>query len=561
MGFLPFGFLGVDVFFVISGYLITKIVYQEVSDGRFSIVQFYLRRTRRIIPLVLVTCLVALMIGIFVMLPDDLENLSQSIIATNLFANNILLLITTGNYWDIVNDYKPLMHTWSLGVEEQFYLLYPIIFFGLGTKYKRVILPIIILLSLVSLILYFGGAKEASKFYSIQYRFFELSLGGIGAIMVGQKVIKPWLKLMLVFLLTALLVVNIEIPTELRLIATVVISLLLLLFVTEQNFALLSNPLMVWVGKISFSLYMWHQVVLSYARYVLIEEVLLVHVIPLTIVIFFLSAISFHLVEQPFRNKAKIKNSGLLVTVGVLFLLSTGISFYIYLQAGVVRDVPELNIIRADNPTNLNLFSKKGNPHSKFNARIYELNKPFSETQNIKVLVVGNSFARDWANVLLCSKFKDSIEVSYIFDPYSSKDAKERFAKADYIHFSEIDTGTFNTYKKDFSLSKENIWVVGTKNFGHNNGLYFNQPKSESYCKQRVFIGSKFVESNNWLKNQWYNRYIDLIGLVANEKKEVPIFTPDCKFISQDCRHFTEFGAEYFGNLLDQSNYSEALFE
>jgi peptidoglycan/LPS O-acetylase OafA/YrhL len=111
MRYLPNGYLGVDVFFAISGYLITKIVYNEAVNSQFSIINFYLRRIRRIIPLVLFTTFIALLVGIFVMLPDDLENLSQSVFATNFFANNILLLKTVGDYWATVNEFKPLMHT------------------------------------------------------------------------------------------------------------------------------------------------------------------------------------------------------------------------------------------------------------------------------------------------------------------------------------------------------------------------------------------------------------------------------------------------------------------
>ena len=127
LGFAATGFLGVDVFFVISGYLITGIVLDDIARGRFTFADFYRRRVRRILPLSLITSLVALLLGTLVMLPDDLENLAQSVVATNLFSNNILQAITTRNYWDIVNEYKPLMHTWSLGVEEQFYLFWPLI--------------------------------------------------------------------------------------------------------------------------------------------------------------------------------------------------------------------------------------------------------------------------------------------------------------------------------------------------------------------------------------------------------------------------------------------------
>lgn len=128
LNFLPNGYLGVDVFFVISGFLITNIIYKEQSQNNFSIINFYKRRVRRIIPLTMFISLVALLMGIIFMLPEDIISLSKSVIATNLFSNNILLYITSSDYWDVSINYKPLMHTWSLGIEEQFYLFYPLVF-------------------------------------------------------------------------------------------------------------------------------------------------------------------------------------------------------------------------------------------------------------------------------------------------------------------------------------------------------------------------------------------------------------------------------------------------
>ena len=182
MGYLPNGYLGVDVFFVISGFLITKIVYGQSLGNNFSIIDFYLRRIRRIIPLVLFICFVVLILGIALMLPGDLKSVSQSIIATNLFSNNILLLLTTADYWNVVNDLKPLMHTWSLGVEEQFYFLYPIVFLLCKGNRSKFILPILVVLTLISFFLFLSSDNESLKFYSIQFRFFELAIGGIGSI-------------------------------------------------------------------------------------------------------------------------------------------------------------------------------------------------------------------------------------------------------------------------------------------------------------------------------------------------------------------------------------------
>ena len=123
-----------------------------------------------------------------VMLPDDLENLAQSVIATNFFGNNVLQAITTKNYWDVVNEFKPLMHTWSLGIEEQYYLVYPILFLLLRRKLSW-LLPALFTLTIASLILFFSSYEEHLKFYMLPFRFFELSIGGLAAIYLQNRLL------------------------------------------------------------------------------------------------------------------------------------------------------------------------------------------------------------------------------------------------------------------------------------------------------------------------------------------------------------------------------------
>ena len=132
-GFLKSGYLGVDVFLVIAGFLTTRNLEKrvwspDVSGGRKWYLSFVSSRVIRLLPVLLVAGLLAMVIGWVTMLPDDYENLSESVIATNLFGNNILAAITTGNYWDVANDYKPLMHTWYVGLLMQIYLVYPLLF-------------------------------------------------------------------------------------------------------------------------------------------------------------------------------------------------------------------------------------------------------------------------------------------------------------------------------------------------------------------------------------------------------------------------------------------------
>lgn len=552
MGFLPNGYLGVDVFFAISGYLITKIVYQEALEGRFSIAQFYLRRTRRIIPLVLFTSLVAMALGLFVMLPDDFENLCQSVLATNVFANNLLLLFTTGNYWDIVNEFKPLMHTWSLGVEEQFYIFYPLVFMLLGGNRRDFIFPVLVVFSVVSLMLYLFVGSGASKFYLIQYRFFELSLGGLGAIVFKDKLLNGRFSLVYVAALLGILLFAYSLPPQVNLILVTLLSTLLLVSHNAENkwmTLLMENQVMSWLGKISFSLYMWHQIVLAFTRYFVTDTIGLLECVWLFALIVALSVASYFLVEQPFRNKQTVGTKTLLLTVGLSFAFICSAAYFFYSIAGVVRDVPELGLYKADQKQNT--MGRKRNIHNAYNSKIHDLDKPFEAAPGIKVLIMGNSFARDFANVVLESKWGSNVSISYTFKLNDHKDFGQRVQQADIIFFSEMDKDELRSLAAEFNIDTNKVWNVGTKNFGSNNGIFYNQPKNDNYCKQRTHMRQGVLERNLKLNAEWGSRYVDLIALVVDEDNKMPVFTPDCKFISQDCSHLTEAGAKLFAGLVD----------
>ena len=124
-GFLPYGYLGVDIFLVISGYLFVKQITAQITQNEFHYFSFITKKILRLWPIIIVAIISSLIIGYFLMLPDDYENLAESAIASSVFANNILQCITTKNYWDIVNLYKPLMHLWYVGLLMQAYIIFP----------------------------------------------------------------------------------------------------------------------------------------------------------------------------------------------------------------------------------------------------------------------------------------------------------------------------------------------------------------------------------------------------------------------------------------------------
>ena len=149
LNFIQGGFYGVDVFFVISGYLITSMILHQKSNSAFSIMNFYERRARRILPALIIVMLACIPFAFILMQPDDLENFGQSLISTSLMANNVLLYLTSG-YWDLTSEFKPLLHTWSLGVEEQFYIIFPMLILAMYQVNLRGLLYVTLSLTIVS---------------------------------------------------------------------------------------------------------------------------------------------------------------------------------------------------------------------------------------------------------------------------------------------------------------------------------------------------------------------------------------------------------------------------
>ncbi len=198
MGLLKTGYLGVDAFFVINGFLVIPSVVRKMANGNFSYIPFVLKRWIRLYPMIVLATTVCLAIGFFGMLPDNYENVGQAVVASNLMSENILSAITTHDYWNVVNDYNPLMHLWYVGVLFEFYILFSLILWY-AKKIARVssekgLCNVLYVLTAVSFLLYIIPIAGANKFYFIQYRFFELGLGGILALKAQKMTFKQSLK-------------------------------------------------------------------------------------------------------------------------------------------------------------------------------------------------------------------------------------------------------------------------------------------------------------------------------------------------------------------------------
>jgi peptidoglycan/LPS O-acetylase OafA/YrhL len=176
------GFVGVDVFFVISGYLITTIILTELEQGKFSLINFYGRRALRILPALFLVMLVCIQFAWFWLLPSDMKGFSQSLVTVSVFASNILFWRKSG-YFDTASELKPLLHTWSLAVEEQYYILFPLflmLFWGRGKRWMLVTLGLVSIASL-AVAQWAAYAKPAVAFYLLPTRAWELLIGALAA--------------------------------------------------------------------------------------------------------------------------------------------------------------------------------------------------------------------------------------------------------------------------------------------------------------------------------------------------------------------------------------------
>jgi peptidoglycan/LPS O-acetylase OafA/YrhL len=540
-GGLPNGYLGVDVFFVISGYLITQIINREMGKGSFGFGQFCMRRARRILPLSLVVALATAVVGMVCMLPDDLENLGQSVVATNLCANNLLQAITTRDYWDVVNEYKPLMHTWSLGVEEQFYVLYPALFVVARRGPRRLLLGgVLMALGAVSVALTWSSWPEWAKFYLLPFRFYELAAGGLVAISLRDRLLSPYAGLVPLFALLGILAAPPgTVPERLLVPSVVALACWLMATANDRSFYLrvvLSSVGLVAIGRISFSLYMWHQPVLAFMRYAVVQQPGPEAYIGALIITFLLSGATYRFVEQPFRNHDIVPRTLFVSSMAVGFAVATALGLYLHVVGGVVRDVPELGI------------EKRGPRvrHGAYNSRVRTLSGSFSaDSDKLRILVVGNSFARDWVNVLLESRQASNFEISYVESASECHDFTQRLDASDLVFHSPVARSEAAPYL----LTQGNVFIVGTKNFGCSAGYFYNY-RGPHYFAQRTEMENGYAERNAMLHAEWGNQYIDLIAAVVDREGRMPVFTPGGMFISQDCRHLTEAGAAYFAEVL-----------
>jgi peptidoglycan/LPS O-acetylase OafA/YrhL len=333
------GFIGVDIFFVISGYLISGIIYSQVAAKHFSIIDFYSRRIRRIFPALITVLLTCLGVGWFILLSDEYVHLGKHTLSSALFVSNILLMTEAG-YFDIASDLKPLLHLWSLGIEEQFYIIWPlIIMFFWRTK---AFLPLVLILTCISFVLNICliTAHPSETFYLIFTRFWELSLGGVLAYarIQGKCTFSGTINNLVSFCAFLLLAISLFFIQKKGVYpgwwALCPVAFALMIIASSEkavlNKYLLSNKLFVGIGLISYPLYLWHWPLISITKMVTHTEPSYVLRAGLLVLAIVLAVVTYLMVEQPIRKRKKARDVIWLMSA-MLLTMTIGMLAYLKL--------------------------------------------------------------------------------------------------------------------------------------------------------------------------------------------------------------------------------------
>jgi peptidoglycan/LPS O-acetylase OafA/YrhL len=404
------GFLGVDVFFVISGYLITRSILNEVGEGRFSFAAFYYRRARRLFPALLVTIAASMLVGVLVFAPMDLLGLARSAVWSLAWLSNFYFWIDT-NYFAAEASTKPLLHLWSLSVEEQFYLFWPLVLlFAWRWRTAAGVFTIIAVLFAAGLLMAEWATRElpAAAFFLTPFRVFEFSTGGLVVWSERRSRMPSALSSALVIGGFAVIVASFMLFDEVTgapglnsLVICVAAAALIHAGPSPLADHVLANPASSYIGRISYSLYLAHWPLVVFYRYAVFRDITAPEKLGLFVATFALGAALYHLVEQRYRHHDFLGPTARLTrTAGIalvaLVAMGAGLAWsgkgWAWRSANYfVPGYVDIQLVRR-RMTDISELCGNRNPDTCWEV---------VETERMRVLVIGDSHGPDGFNMIL----------------------------------------------------------------------------------------------------------------------------------------------------------------
>lgn len=544
------GFVGVDVFFVISGYLITGIILSEMDEQRFSVLRFYERRTRRLLPALFVVMAACLVAGWFLMSADAYQNLGQSVVATTLFSNNILLTMTSG-YWDMESQFKPLLHTWSLGVEEQYYIIAPLILLMVHRYARRRVPLALATIGVISfaLCLWSMRTHPAGNFYLLHTRAWELAAGGWAATVRSpddHRGSDAFSILGLLMIAAAVLALPEGSPSPSPAILLPVAGTALVLLYCRAGLAhrMLGSRLMVGIGMISYSAYLWHQPLFAFLRVASSSSPPVWQFVALIPVALALAWASWRFVERPFRSRSvRFRTVAAVVAPAALAFLLIGT--LLHLRGGLPQrfDVAP----GADPPASFKAY----------NMRVFELMVDhFPPGAQRRALILGNSTARDVVNMAreagalpgYAIVYRDDLDLCDGARLTAGKRALVAAATLVVLVYDHKPRNTCNGW--DVAQDPDvrgKIVFIGPKDFGINLNPYARLPLARRPRAQVPLSATAREASRLYRALTPPQLYVDVIAVLSHDGQHMPVFDSEGRILSEDRVHVTRAGARFVG--------------
>ena len=591
--FFQGGYYGVDIFFVISGYLITSIIYEDLSKNEFSLKKFYIKRCRRIFPALIFTILISSLLSWYSVLPVSFIEYAKSVLYSLTFTSNYYFYLSGLEYGAVSGLLKPLLHTWSLAIEEQFYIIFPLLFiFGFKKFRKNLIfyLGIILFASFIGAI-YYSNLAPNFNFYFIGSRVWELLTGSLLFFLSHKSNLQiktlysnlsTFFGLLLIFCSFQFSYDTLPTPNFNTLLPLLGATIIIFTFKREGFFNLLFiNKIVLKIGLISYSLYLLHYPIFAFVRANRLAHSNVDYFV-VAFIIFILSYISYRFVEKPFRSFDFIKNKSFIkILVGsIVFLCS--FSFIIIGNKGFENRYPNLSNFSLD--------------YEKYRKELrvlkYELGVPsFKDVSKKNILILGNSHGRDLFNIL---KLNESIFSNYEFSILDTKISCVKFINENKLCEKTLSKLQKNILKKSevilissmyddediselenvvlklldynkrvilassrprFYFSSNNLTIID-EFFLENRRLPFDDEKLDLKKKYFLSIDPNIKEKNFLIEKIAKDNQVDYLDtkdlICSPQKKTCEFLTDNNGKIMFDNSHFTLEGAKYLGTKIKE---------
>lgn len=450
--FMPLGYLGVDLFFVISGFLISAYILEQAQNGTLRFRTFYWRRIKRILPVTLFVLLTCSIFAVLFLTPPDLVRYAHSLFSTLTFSANFFFW-STGGYFGAANDLKPLLHMWSLGVEEQFYLVFPLVFSLILAVFRRnyLVMTITILIVTVSFslniyLLQIGGSAPA--FFLLPTRVWQFGIGVIAALVHLNQRANYWPIMTPILLLFLAYDLNFRVGwVPQATISTLALGVFLAGSHAPSTVSMnvLTSSVVRRIGLISFSLYLWHWPIISFLKYYYIGKVPNFSLLTGLVATFIFASTSYALIEQPFRHKIGGRFVSTFVISSMVILSVFGL---VAVQSNGLRAWSSRLVNTIASATQTNYHCPKAAFFRYGNSRACYINK--STTTDYSIALVGNSYAQMYApalDVLLSANNRKAVLIALNSCPPTID-----------LNIStkclRLARNNFNTYVKDKNIKK-----------------------------------------------------------------------------------------------------------